>query len=110
MKKTSKFATLALTVAILATSLTAFAHAEEGGGLKEAIENEDYATFSEFYEEKTGEELSQESFEKILEAHDLEMQAREIRQELRDAGVKLPMKHGQRKGMHRGEHAEMFNK
>ena len=97
MKEVSKFAIVTVVVALLATAIPTFASPsggfQEREGVRESIENADYVTFATNYKERTGEELSEENFGKIVQIH-------KLKQELKDAGVKIPMKQGKKgKGM-----------
>ena len=109
MKNVTKLGVIALAAGMLVTSLSvAYADEAEGQGpseekqaqhqvAKDAIANGDYETFSSHYLERTGEELSESSFDKIVQIH-------QLRSELEEEGVKMfkgkkgPHKGGQNRG------------
>ncbi|MDX9970910.1 MAG: hypothetical protein RBS56_03300 [Candidatus Gracilibacteria bacterium] len=68
----------------------------------EALEDQDFDTYASLYKEKTGEDLSNEAFAKILELHKLRNQEQEVRGNLDEMGVKMPGFGG--KGMRKGDH------
>jgi hypothetical protein len=109
MKNVTKLGVIALAAGMLVTSLSV-AYADEAEQrmpseerqaqhqvVQDAIANGDYETFSSHYLERTGEELSESSFDKIVQIH-------QLREELREEGVKMfkgkkgPHKGGQKRG------------
>ncbi len=113
MKKSSKVLTLGVGLLMLGSS-AAFALTSENTSVSdvsvqrpnqeifEALENKDFSAFASLYKEKTGEELSNEAFAKILELHNLRNQEKTIRDELDEMGVKMPGFGG--RGMGKGGH------
>lgn len=69
----------------------------------DALESKDFSAYSTLYTEKTGDALTQESFNKILELHNLRTQEKTVRDELDTLGVKMPgFGNGNGEGMGRG--------
>jgi ABC-type transport system substrate-binding protein len=101
----SKLTVLSLLVAVLATSFAAVsAYADEGELMdktqiqqklqegREAIENGDYDAVSEMYQNRTGEELSENQFKVMQEAHTMMQEGNRegAKAILDEAGVQPP--------------------
>lgn len=101
----SKLTALSLLVAVLATSLaTVSVYADEGEMMdkaqlqqklqegREAMENGDYDTVAEMYQNRTGEELSENQFKVMQEAHTMMQEGNRegAKAILDEAGVEPP--------------------
>lgn len=119
----SKLTFLSLLVAVLATSFAAVsAYADEGEETgkfplqqkiqegREALENGDYDTVAEMYQNRTGQELSQEQFGVMQEAHTMMQEGnREGAKALfEEAGIELPKIHKFKKMKEMKEMKEKF--
>ena len=94
--------TTALTtlLAYAATETPQMPSTTERQTIENYVQEGNYEAFSLNYKEKTGEELSQQSFEKITKLFALKEQEKALIEELQADGVKIPMLHNK---MEKGE-------
>ncbi|MCX6734430.1 MAG: hypothetical protein NTZ25_00800 [Candidatus Peregrinibacteria bacterium] len=86
---TSVYADTATPAATPATGTTASARTQEFKQFKDAITNNDFATFENLYKTKTGTDITQDSFNKLVQLESLHKQEVQIRTDLKTAGVKM---------------------
>lgn len=87
------------------TSVAITAKAQLFKQFKDAITNNDFATFEGLYKTKTGSGITQDSFNKIVQLEALHKQEVQIRTDLKTAGVKM-FGEGRRGMRGRGHHGK----